>query len=175
MKQFFRTAKFGEIFKNENEFTTAFGSTAFAGVISSQSLSVLYALLDAKYGNSRIANSDEEQFKKKLFAVIWQYAPAWEKKLAVQKTLRELTETDIITGAKQINDHAFNPNTIINTTTGEIDTVNEQTKSRYVKSKLDGYSLLLELLRNDVTEEFMGKFRRLFYIVIETEYPSMEE
>ena len=90
------------------------------------------------------------------------------KKLDIQDKLRKLTQDDIITGTKQINDHAFNPSTIVesgpNPDSGEIETTNEQTKTRYVKSKLEGYGNLWLLLTTDVTEEFINRFKYLFKV-----------
>lgn len=133
-------------------------------------MDILYLLLRSKYGENQIASSSEDMFKNRVYAIIFQYAPTWAKKLDIQDKIRKLTENDIISGAKQINSHAFNPSTVIedgpNPDSGEIESVNEQTKTKYVKSKLEGYSNLWVLLNRDVTEEFLAKFSKLFKQVI---------
>ena len=133
-------------------------------------MDILYLLLQSKYGENQIASSSEDMFKNRLYAIIFQYAPTWAKKLDIQDKIRKLTENDIISGAKQINSHAFNPSTVIedgpNPDSGEIESVNEQTKTKYVKSKLEGYGNLWVLLNRDVTEEFLVKFSKLFKQVI---------
>ena len=70
-----------------------------------------FYLLFARYGNNPIVNFDITQFKMKLMSVIATYGPVWEKKKAIQKSLRELSEADLLQGAKQIYNHAFYPST----------------------------------------------------------------
>lgn len=174
----FRTKKFTDIFADVSSFKTGFAGSIFTGIVTTSSLEKIYYLLYAKYGNSRIANSDENQFKYKVYSLIWQYGPTWEKNIAIQASLRNLTEAELITGSKQINSHAYNPSTVTESgpnPTGEIDTVNEQTKSQYVKPKMDAYAMLISLLEKDVTEEFLSKFKRLFLIVVEPPYPLFFE
>ena len=164
------TKKFNEVFDSSSTFTSGFKASAFKGAVTDDSLTQIYYLMLAKYGNSQLANNDEEQFKNKVYATIWQYGPTWEKNLKIQSDLRNLSETELLTGAKQINDHAYNPSTTVengpNSVDGEISTINEQTKTRYTKSKMDAYEMLMGLLRKDVTEEFLVKFKRLFVIVV---------
>lgn len=142
-------------------------------------ITLLYYLIVARYKNSHLINTDVSQFKYRLFSIIWQFAPTWKRKVEIQDSLRKLTEDELRTGSKQINDHAFNPSTIIedgpNPDSGELKTVNEQTKSRWVKSKLEGYSYLWDILRNDVTTEFLNKFKQLFLQVVEPIKPLLYE
>ena len=131
-------------------------------------------MLSGKYGNSHIANSDENQFKLKLFSYIFQFAPYWEKRLDIQKKLRNLTEEEIMAGAKQLANHAYNPSTEPsgpNVVNGEITSVNEQHNIKYSKGKVSAYGELFYMLRSDVTEEFLGKFKRLFIYIVEPESP----
>ena len=126
-------------------------------------IAFLYYLLYSKFGNSPIANLDENQFKTKLGAVIWQYGPAWEKKLNIQTAVRTLTEGDILQGTQAIHNHAFNPATEPGTTEPEILTyINEQNVTMYNKTKMDAYGQLWSLISTDVTEEFLARFRHLF-------------
>lgn len=53
-------------------------------------------MLYARYGNNPIANYDETQFKYKVFSVIFQYGPTWEKRLSVQETLRGMQIADLL-------------------------------------------------------------------------------
>lgn len=175
----FRTRKFTDIFKSAEAFKTGFNSSAFTGALTEDELTKLYYLLYAKYGNSHIANSDENQFKYKVYGIIFQYGPTWAKNLSIQASLRALTENDLITGTKAISNHGFNPSTIIeegpNPNDGEITTTNEQTKTRYIKSKMEGYGMLISLLEKDVTEEFINRFKRLFIIMAEPLRPLFYE
>ena len=130
-------------------------------------LQILYYLAYSKFGNNPIANLDENQFKAKFEAVMWQYGPAWEKKLDIQKKVRELTADDLLTGAKAINNHAFNPSTEPSTASlDELTYINEQNTTSYKKSKMDAYGQLWNLIADDVTEEFLDRFKPLFQKVV---------
>lgn len=145
------------------------GLTSLAG-ISVDTVNVIYTLLVARYGNSHITGNDEDLWKKRVAATIFQFAPTWEKRLEIQKKLRELNDTELLTGSKVVYDKSYNPSTVIeggpNNEFGEIDTVNEQTKSKNVRSKMEAYAMLTDLLDRDITEEFIGRFRTLFRRVI---------
>lgn len=172
----YRTRSFNNIYENIDNFKNDFIFYSDIGLnpnlLKPESINTIFYLLCAKYGNSHIANSDESQFKLKLFSTIFQYAPYWEKKLDVQSKLRGLTEDQLLEGAKQINNHSYNPSTAPTTDTlDELPTINEQTSTKFKKSRLDGYGLLLDLLERDVTEEFINKFKKLFLVIVEPQLP----
>lgn len=162
----YRTRKFTDIFPSVAVFKEDFTSTAFTGAVTDANLSVLYYLLYARYGNSHIASSDENRFKYDLFGIIFSKGPTWQKKLELQKTLRELSDDDLMYGSKAIYNTAMNPGTEtpINDdgTPGEIGFINQQNTTNYKKSKLEAYSILYSLLETDVTSEFINQFSRLF-------------
>lgn len=158
----YNTKLFSEIWEDKDEFLTDYQSIGIPTTISTANATTLYYLLFARYGNSPIANYDENQFKYKMFAVIYQYGPTWEKKLAIQTALRGLQEADLIAGSKAIYNTALNPSDAPTTgTTEEIDYINSQNTTNYKKSKMDAYGQLWELLE-DVTEEFIVKFKYCF-------------
>ena len=100
------------------------------------------------------------------------YGPTWEKRLDVQNKLRGLTDKELIEGTKQINNHSYNPSTEPSTNdTEELPTTNEQTSTKYKKSKMDAYAILIALLETDVTEEFVAKFKKLFLSIVEPQNP----
>lgn len=157
------TKLFNEIWDEASKFLADYNSIGIPTTISAQSVTTLYYLLYARYGNNPIANYDEEQFKYKIFAVIWQYGPTWEKRLEIQQKLRGLTEDDIIKGSKAIYNTALNPSTAPSTATlDELSYINSQNTTNYKKSKMDAYSQLWELLSTDVTAEFLNKFKGCF-------------
>lgn len=138
-------------------------------------LQILYYLAYSKFGNNPIANLDENQFKAKFEAVMWQYGPAWESRLKVQAKVRALLTPNPITGeldelmigAKAINNHAFNPSTDPSTASlTELNYINEQNTTSYKKSKMDAYGQLWNLIADDVTEEFLARFKPLFQKVV---------
>ena len=173
----YSTVLFTDIWDDVDEFKADLAASPFAGCISTStpdSVSLVFYLLYSRYGNNPIANQDEEQFKMKLFATIFQYGPAWEKRLDIQTKLRALTEDDILKGSKAIYNTALNPSTTPATSTlEELDYINSQNTTNYKKSKMDAYAQLWELISTDVTEEFLDKFKRCFKMFVSAERPLL--
>lgn len=168
----FRTRTFSDIFESAEAFTESAGNIGIPLKVTN--VSTLYYLLYARYGNSHIAFSDENQFIYSLFSVIFQYGPTWEKRLDVQDKLRALTDDELFTGGKAIYNHSYNPGSAPSTSTlEELLTINDQNTTNYKKSKLEGYSMLLSVLETDVTEEFISKFKKLFIQVLAPDYPLL--
>lgn len=158
-----KTKTFTEIYETVNDFIYDYNNLALPRTITVDNAMILYYLLYAKYGNNNITNKDENQFKYKLFSTIWKYGPTWEKKLSIQSSLRSLTDTQLLEGAKAIYNHAFNPETAPSTQTlEELTYINDQNTTNYKKSKMDAYTQLWGLLATDVTEEFLIRFSPLF-------------
>ena len=84
-----------EIWDEASDFLTDYQNVGIPTTISTQNATTLYYLLYARYGNTPIANYDETQWKYKIFSVIFQYGPTWEKRLDVQQTLRGLQLSDL--------------------------------------------------------------------------------
>ena len=122
-----------------------------------------YYLLFARYGNNPIVNFDVIQFKMKLMTIIATYGPTWEKKKAIQKDLRDLSETDLLQGAKQVYNHAYNPSTEPSTQElEELTHINDQTVTNNKKSKMEAFSILWANLHVDSTDEYLNKFKNCF-------------
>ena len=151
MKPMYDTNLFCEIWDSSDSFLADYNNTGteftnqVPPVISQQNALMTYLLLFSRYGNNPIANYDVNQFKNKIFTIIWQYGPAWEKRLSMQEDIRNLTLQEIIQGTKTdwssegtqsqnnsgtdttINNHAFNPSTAPTTqTTNELDYIDQQ-------------------------------------------------
>lgn len=171
----YRTRTFNDIYPTFDDFkddTAIYNSIGLNPNFKETTNQTLFYLLSARYGNSSVANSDESQFKLKLFSTIFQYGPTWEKRLSIQTDLRALTEDELLTGNKAIYNHSFNPSTAPSTDTlDELPTINDQNVTKYKKSKMDAYANLMALLEKDVTEEFMNKFKKLFLIIVEPQLP----
>lgn len=90
------TKLFTEIWDEASEFITDYNTVGIPATISQANATTLYYLLYARYGNTPIANYDENQFKYKVFSIIFQYGPTWEKRLSVQETLRGMQLADLI-------------------------------------------------------------------------------
>ena len=131
--------------------------------LSEDNVRATFYLLYARYGNTPIVNYDETQFKMKLMSVIATYGPVWEKKKAIQISLRELTEAELLQGAKQIYNHAYNPSTEPSTQElEELTHINEQNVTNNKKSKMEAYAILWANLHVDATDEFLNKFKNCF-------------
>ena len=171
----FRNPTFNDVYGDSTTFITAVKESKLS-ILDDQSLTTIYYLLYANYGNSVIASSDIEQFKYKVYSTIYMYGPTWAKRLEIQQKLRNLTEEEIITGSKAIYNHAYNPDTRPSTSTlEELLAINDQSTTNYKRSKLEAYNLLLDLLATDVTRDFIDKFKKLFLTVVEPERPLWYE
>lgn len=202
MMPMYSTKNFEDIYDSVNTFMADYGTLGLPKTITDQNAQILYYLLFSRYGNSPIANYDENQFKVKLQAVIWQFGPTWEKRLDIQDKLRKLTDLELSTGTvttnvstgtsegtssdtgSSIKNHAYNPGEISSQTTTlngpELNYIDQQNTDKMTgsssvsnsdnrnssqtikKSKMDAYMQLWELLDNDVTNEFLAKFQKLF-------------
>lgn len=131
--------------------------------LSDSNITKLYYLLYARYGNNPIANMDENQFRYKVFSIIFEYGPTWQKELDLQNKLRNLSDEEIATGQFAIYNQAYHDATEPSTgTTQELDYINNQNTSRLKKGKLNAYNDLLLLLKTDVTKQFIDRFANLF-------------
>ena len=114
------------------------------------------------------------------------YGPTWEKRLEIQKNIRDLLKDgkiseDLLQGGKAIYNTALNPSTAVqggenganvgtNTMT-ELKYINQQNTTNYKKSLPEAYSILIELLNTDVTSRFLAQFAKLFLKVVTPEVP----
>ena len=159
----YNTQLFTDIYEKVEDFTADYNTIGLGGITDINLVNKLFYLLYAKFGNSPIANLDENQFKYKLFSTIFMYGPAWEKRLDIQDQIRKLSPEDLLDGAKAIHNHAYNPETEPSTLSPEIlNYINEQNTSQFKKSKMDAYGQLWSLISTDVTAEFLAKFNDCF-------------
>ena len=182
----YNTKLFVEVWDEVNKFITDYKNsglydavttnqgTIYHNSLTDTNLSLLYYMLYAKYGNSPIANLDENQFKYKVYSIIFQYGPTWQKELDIQDKLRGLTEEQLIQGAKAIYNKAYGdagePST---QSLEELEFVNEQNTTNFKKNKLNAYSELLFLLKTNVSEVFLNRFKNLFKKVVAPEFPIL--
>lgn len=178
----YRTRTFANIFTDAGKFMTEFEASPFAAKIQpadpsspAVDLELVFYLLYARYGNSHISFTDENQFRYNIFTTIFMYGPAWAVRLDTQKKIRELGD-EIFLGSEATYNSALNPENAPGTDSREgLGYLNSQNKTLYTKSKLEGYANLLALVESDVTEDFLIKFRKFFLIVPEPDYPLLYE
>ena len=131
--------------------------------ISATSLKKLYWLLYSHYASNPIVNYSVIIFRSKVVAITFQKGPTWERKLALQKTLRDLSDDDLLTGARTIFNRAMHDESAPSTDTDtELTYLNSQDVSKQRRSKLDAYSYLQDVLKTDVIEEFIQSYAKLF-------------
>jgi hypothetical protein len=173
----YSTLTFTDIWDSAEDFKADFIDSPFSTSLGTSPIdyvSTVFYLLYARYGNNPIANLDITQWKFKIFSVIFQYGPTWQKRLEIQAKLRGLTDNEILLGSKAIYNHAFNPSTTPSTgSLDELTYINDQSTSNYKKSKMDAYMQLWELLRTDITEQFLNQFRKCFKLFVSAEQPLL--
>ena len=96
----YTTVLMTDVWESAQELIQDYTHVGIPTTISIENATTLFYLLYAKYGNNPIANYDITQFKYKMFSVIWQYGPTWEKKLSIQETLRGLQLNDLLDNGK---------------------------------------------------------------------------
>lgn len=140
--------------------------------LNDDNVKATFYLLYARYGNNPIVNYDEMQFKMKVFSVIVTYGPTWERKKGIQNSLRNLTEEQLVQGAKQIYNHAYNPSTEPSTNElEELSHINDQNVTNNKKSKMEAYAILWANLHVDSTDEYLNKFKNCFSRFVGDQYP----
>lgn len=169
----YSTILFTDVWESVNDFLYDYQNNGIPKTIDvAKSAQTLYYLLYARYGNNPIANRDVNQFKAKVMSIIFSYGPTWEKRLDIQAKLRNLTDDQILVGAKAIYNSALNPSDAPGTgTLEELDYINQQNTTNYKKAPMEAYGQLWELLSIDVTTEFINKFKVCFKTFVMPERP----
>ena len=135
--------------------------------VEENQMAFIYYILYSKYGSEYIAMSNTTRFEAKLFATLELAAPILLKELDVQNKLLKLSEDDLYSGGRAIYNHAFNPSGTPSTSTlQEIPYINDQNTTQYKKSPMEGYSVLLSLLDDNLLDKFLRKFKKLFLRVL---------
>lgn len=168
MEQMYNTKLFNDIFPDAESFYenyTEFQSTAgLLNLLDETDSNITWQLLSAKYGNNPIANFSEEQFKLKIWQIMFQYGPTWVKRLDIQHTLRTADIATLREGQKYLTNTALNPDQT--PSTEEVSYINQQNVSKTTQSIMTTYGTLWELLKVDVNSEYLDKFKDLFLKVV---------
>lgn len=173
----YNTKTFNQVFENLETFKEEYVTSGLydgINIIKDESINVLYYLLYAKYGNTPIANYDVNQFKYKMWSIIFQYGPTWEKELQIQNRLQEinLDNDEWLEGATSIYNHAYNPGSEPSTQSlNELTYINDQNVTKTKKSKLNAYNELMVLLKTNVTNIFINQFAVCFKKFVGYENP----
>lgn len=166
------TRTFGEIFPTAADFIEAYKTNGLPLTITEDTANTLFYLLYARFGYSHLSNYNEMQAIYGIFSTIWQYGPAWEKRLTIQKELREMSQDELMASSKTIYNHAYNPSTAPSTSSlEELTHINDQNTANRRRSKIEAYGILQSMLESDVTEEFLRRFQKFFRKILAPDYP----
>lgn len=168
----YNTLLFTDVWNEASKFIKDYKASGIPTTISDANAMTLYYLLYARYGNTPISAMDEYQWKTRVFSIIFQYGPTWEKKLEIQQKVRRLTINDLKKGATTIYNKALNPATIPEPSTDSedyINYINEQNVSKVQKNDSQAYAEWMSLLEEDVTGYFLRKFDGCFKKIVRPE------
>lgn len=174
--QFFDNITFSELWETSDSFVQTYKEVGFPQdeeQLNDDTLKLIYLLLVGRFADSTIKPFNTfGAFQVRFMSRVWQHAPAWKKNLDIQKKLRSMSledNSEIYKGSSAIYNSAMNPNTQPNTGTDtELNFINNQNVTKHKKSKLEGLAILSDLLKNDVTEQFLRRFDDFFKTIIYT-------
>lgn len=129
-------------------------------------MTTLYYLLWARYASSHIRSDYPQQWKMKLMMTVFEYGPTWSKRLEIQEKVRNMSDDEIQKGTIMTYNTAMNPDGAPTTETWDtLKGINSQNKNLYQRGKLDSYAYIDQILKTDVTREFIEKFKKFFDIM----------
>ena len=173
--QVFNNITFSELWGTKEEFLKAYNESGLPKTpyIDDETLGLVWVLLTGRFADSTIKPYNTYgAFQIRFMSKVWQYAPTWKKELDIQNKLRDLSlenGSELFLGGSAIYNTAVNPGTAPSTNdTDELNFVNSQNTTKYKKSKLEGYLMLSEALKKDVTEQFLHRFDEMFRSIIYT-------
>ena len=165
----FYTRTFGDIFPTATDFSNFYANNAVPARLlsgtdySSYGIEAIYYLLLSEYFGAHICMSSEDWFKMKVMQIIYEYGPAWQREMALQDKLMRLTDSDLVTGAKAIHNHAAHPSTAPATATlEEVEYIDDQSTTNWKKEKLKAFMDARNVIDDSLTKEFLSRFKKLF-------------
>ena len=177
--QTFDNVTFSNLWSTADEFVNSYKVVGFpqefqgGTYVTDEDLKLIWLLLLGRFADSTIKPFNTYgAFQVRFMSRVWQHAPAWKKNLEIQNKLRSLSledGSDIYKGGSAIYNTAMNPSTQPGTGTDqELNFINNQNVTKHKKSKLEGLAMLSDLLKNDVTEQFLKRFDDFFKTIIYT-------
>ena len=104
----YRTRTFKDIFESSEDFKQCLNDSPLSLNISDDELAKIHYMLYAKYGNSHIASSDENQFKAKLQLNMYSYYPVYKRKKEAIEALLVKNEAELRAGQEFLTDNSGN-------------------------------------------------------------------
>lgn len=158
-----RTRTFREIFSTKEAFFTDYQNLDLGGFSKDETVYKLYKLLWAKHANDAIFSTDEDQFKAKLFAIVFEYGGVFEKKLEILDRIQNMTDEELEKGTVQVSNSAEHPST--QPLTQEFETlrkIDHQSANVVKRSKLEYLSIQSSAMNTQFIAEFLNRFNKLF-------------
>lgn len=163
------TRKFQEVIPDSASLWGYMDKSIYKGYLGTDAqviCSLTYAMLSAMHKNDFIKQQDETRFVDMVLTRIFQYAPAWYKRLKLQQYLvgLELTDAELLYASKVWYNHAMHNGSAV-AVTGDnelLTAINEQNQTHYKRGKIEALQTLTGLLATDVSEEYIHVFDDLF-------------
>jgi hypothetical protein len=169
----YRTQTFADRFPDYATFLEKYTTSGLTGRLEIEGeygLETIFNLLAIKYCDDHMKSSNPGIFELKVFKLIWEHGPKWQRDMKLYDQLRNLTNTELSIGSQAVHNHAEHPDAAPVTTSVEgIGFIDSQNVTTYVKSPKDRVVEILELENSTLTEEFLAKFSPLFTDIL---YPS---
>lgn len=173
-KPMYNTQYLTDIFPDVTSFLDDYKNNGLPTLLSDKSVATIYLLLLGRWATTPIANMSEDYFKMKLFSIVFTHGPSWEKRLEIQEKIRGLSEEDIVKGSKIIYNNAENPSTTPSTgALDELSYIDRQSVNKSIRGKPEAYALLWDLIKTDVTTEFINRFKVCFKQFVKPERPLL--
>lgn len=170
----YKNKSFSQIFPDFDSFLEEYKANGFGVTIKDETARVIYYGIYARHGEDRPASLNTNMFKYKLWYIVYNEGPVFEKKTDIQAKLRALTDEEILDGTTAIYNHANNtsnpPSTDDKT---QLKFIDDQNVTRYTKDKKTGYMELNELLKGNLMDAMMKKIDKLFNVVVEPDVPLL--
>lgn len=172
----FMTPTLQDIWPDEQSFSDDYNANQINHTLKAATVTQIYYLLYAQYGNNNIASTDVNQFKYQVFSIMFTHGLTWERKVEIQASLRGLTNAQLEAGTKMIVNHAYNPDTTPGVTdVEELTYISEQNSTNTKRGSLEAYNALIMLLENDLTTDFLSRFKALFLRIVYPQAPLWYE
>lgn len=160
---------FSDVWDTPESFISDFRASGLnVATITDTNLNVLYCQLFARHGSDHIRSNNSNQWKYKVFAIIFNKGPKWQAALAKQTELQNLTDEELTFLGRTITNQSGNT-TVVNEggtiTEDALDTVDKQDVNITRGNKLVAIRAFIDSLQ-DVSSAFISEFDQLFSRVV---------
>lgn len=173
---YYSTESFSDRFSNYQEFKRKYDESPMEDRLihdegyGAYQLDTIYALLASRYWADHMKSNNGDMFELRLFQIIWQHGPKWQRDMKLYDKVRNLTEDEMSIGSKSIHNHAQHPDTAPdNDSVKALPFIDSQNVTTYIKSPRDRNIDILELENSEITENFISRFSILFRDIL---YPA---